>query len=76
MDEILVNITSSLLGAVSIQGVNPKVVQERLGHSTILLTLDIYNHVLLNIQGAAVDALTKAKTTPNIIRLTDKLETD
>lgn len=27
------------------QGVHPKVVQERLGHSTISTTLDIYSHV-------------------------------
>lgn len=27
------------------QGVHPKVVQERLGHSTIAVTLDIYSHV-------------------------------
>jgi len=26
-------------------GVHPKVVQERLGHSTIAITLDIYSHV-------------------------------
>ncbi len=62
------------------QGVNPKIVQERLGHSTISLTLDIYSHVLPDMQGAAVDALnkvfTKTKTTPKIIRLTDKKDTD
>lgn len=32
------------------QGVNPKLVQERLGHSTINLTLDTYSHVLPNMQ--------------------------
>ena len=26
-------------------GVHPKIVQERLGHSTISITLDIYSHV-------------------------------
>jgi len=31
-------------------GVNPKVVQERLGHSTITLTLDTYSHLLPGIQ--------------------------
>jgi len=30
--------------------VNPKVVQERLGHSTIATTLDIYSHVLPSMQ--------------------------
>lgn len=34
-------------------GVHPKVVQERLGHSTIAMTLDIYSHVAPGIQEAA-----------------------
>jgi integrase len=34
-------------------GVHPKVVQERLGHSTISMTLDTYSHVLPNIQQEA-----------------------
>ena len=32
------------------QGVNPKVVQERLGHSQISMTLDTYSHVVPSIQ--------------------------
>jgi len=32
------------------QGTNPKIVQERLGHSTITLTLDTYSHVLPAMQ--------------------------
>ena len=36
------------------QGVNPKVVQERLGHSTISVTLDIYSHVVPGMQERAV----------------------
>lgn len=35
------------------QGVHPRVVQERLGHSTISTTLDIYSHVTPGIQEAA-----------------------
>lgn len=31
-------------------GINPKVVSERLGHSTIVLTLDVYSHVLPSMQ--------------------------
>ena len=31
-------------------GVNPKIVQERLGHSTIALTLDTYSHVIPSLQ--------------------------
>lgn len=38
-------------------GENPKVVSERLGHSTIVLTLDCYSHVLPTMQQAATDRL-------------------
>ncbi|HEX8397676.1 MAG TPA: site-specific integrase [Pyrinomonadaceae bacterium] len=38
-------------------GINPKIVSERLGHSTIVLTLDVYSHVLPNMQEAASDEL-------------------
>lgn len=34
-------------------GVHPKVVQERLGHSSIEMTLDIYSHVMPGLQEAA-----------------------
>ena len=34
-------------------GVHPKIVSERLGHSTIAITLDLYSHVA---QGLDVDA--------------------
>jgi integrase len=33
-----------------VAGVHPKVVQERLGHSTIAMTLDVYSHVLPSMQ--------------------------
>ena len=39
------------------KGVNPKIVSERLGHSTVSITLDIYSHVLPNIQKEAVEKL-------------------
>jgi integrase len=32
------------------EGVHPKVVQERLGHSSISITLDVYSHVLPSMQ--------------------------
>ena len=35
------------------QGIHPKIVQERLGHSTISTTLDIYSHVTPGMQQAA-----------------------
>jgi integrase len=38
---------------------NPKVVSERLGHSTIVLTLDTYSHVLPNMQQNATAKLEK-----------------
>ena len=33
--------------------VNPKIVSERLGHASIVLTLDTYSHVLPTMQEAA-----------------------
>lgn len=35
------------------QGIHPKIVQERLGHSSIEMTLDIYSHVAPGLQEAA-----------------------
>ena len=32
------------------QGVNPKVVCERLGHASVATTMDIYSHVLPDMQ--------------------------
>ena len=40
-----------------LQGENPKVVQERLGHAKIELTLGTYSHLLPGIQRAAADRL-------------------
>jgi integrase len=39
------------------QGVHPKVVQERLGHAQISLTLDTYSHVLPSMQTDAANRL-------------------
>jgi integrase len=44
-----------LMGA----GENPKVVAERLGHSNIALTLDVYSHVLPSMQKSATEKLAK-----------------
>jgi integrase len=38
-------------------GVHPKIVQERLGHSTIAITLDLYSHVSDTMQANAVAQL-------------------
>jgi integrase len=35
------------------QGIYPKIVQERLGHSSIQITLDTYSHVAPGLQEAA-----------------------
>ncbi|MGZ3320200.1 MAG: tyrosine-type recombinase/integrase [Xanthobacteraceae bacterium] len=43
--------------------VHPKIVQERLGHSSIAITLDIYSHLMPNMQegaAAAVDGVLRA----------------
>ncbi|MGE5367793.1 MAG: hypothetical protein ACM3PO_11095 [Betaproteobacteria bacterium] len=40
--------------------VHPKVVQERLGHSTIAITMDIYSHVLEGMQEAAAEIVDAA----------------
>ncbi|WP_426519452.1 hypothetical protein ACPPVQ_05525 [Diaminobutyricibacter sp. McL0618] len=36
---------------------NSKIVQERLGHSNIAMTMDIYSHVTATMQRGAVDTL-------------------
>ena len=41
------------------QGVHPKIVQERLGHATIAVTLDMYSHVAPGLQGAAAASFDK-----------------
>ncbi len=35
---------------VFVDGSHPKIVQEILGHSTIVITLDIYSHLMPTIQ--------------------------
>jgi integrase len=39
------------------QGTHPKIVSERLGHSSIQMTLDTYTHLLPNMQEAAASGL-------------------
>jgi integrase len=41
-------------------GVHPKVAQERLGHSTVTTTLDLYSHVTATMQADAADRLDAA----------------
>lgn len=42
------------------QGVHPKVVQERLGHADIAMTMNLYSHVTADMQRQAADALDAA----------------
>jgi hypothetical protein len=37
--------------------VHPKVVSERLGHSSVAITLDLYSHVVPGSQAEAADTL-------------------
>jgi len=43
-----------------IQGVHPKVVQERLGHATVAMTLDRYSHVTEGLQRDAAESIAAA----------------
>ena len=38
-------------------GIHPKVVSERLGHSTVAITLDVYSHAIPSLQREAADAV-------------------
>ena len=42
------------------EGINPKVVLERLGHSSISVTLDVYSHVILGLQEKAAQTFADA----------------
>jgi integrase len=41
------------------QGIHPKIVQERLGHTSIQITLDTYSHVAPGLQQAAAESFDK-----------------
>ncbi len=38
-------------------GIHPKVVQEMLGYANVASTLDIYSHVLADMQGEATEKM-------------------
>jgi len=42
------------------QGVHPKIVSERLGHSSVTITMDTYSHVLPGMQEKAAVAFEDA----------------
>jgi integrase len=39
------------------QGAHPKVVQERLGHTSMMITWDTYSHVVKGMQEEIADSL-------------------
>jgi integrase len=45
------------------QGTHPKIVQERLGHASIQITLDTYSHVAPGLQAAAAARFDEALST-------------
>jgi integrase len=45
-------------------GINPKVVSERLGHSSISVTMDIYSHVIPGMQEEAALAVERLLDRP------------
>ncbi|MEE9261013.1 MAG: tyrosine-type recombinase/integrase, partial [Dehalococcoidia bacterium] len=48
------------------QGVKPKIVSERLVHSSIAITMDVYSHVLPGLQEAAALEFEKALQPENV----------
>jgi integrase len=50
------------------QGIHPKIVQERLGHATIAITLDTYSHVAPGLQEAAAQRFDEAFQKPTTKR--------
>ena len=49
------------------QGVHPKIVQERLGHASIQVTLDTYSHVVPGLQEAAANKFDEIVTRAEVL---------
>jgi integrase len=50
-------------------GIHPKIVQERLGHSGVAITLDTYSHVTESLHGDAANLVASAPVStplPNV----------
>jgi integrase len=56
------------------QGIHPKIVQERLGHSSIQITLDTYSHVAPGLQEAAAQSFDALVQNKNNASLTPKVD--
>lgn len=59
-DVRLYDLRHSMATLLLMKGVNPKIVSERLGHSSVKQTLDTYSHLLPGIQEQATSALETA----------------
>ena len=57
LDFRLYDLRHSCATLLLVAGENPKVVSERLGHASVVLTLDTYSHVLPSMQQAATEKL-------------------
>jgi integrase len=55
------------------QGIHPKIVQERLGHASIQITLDTYSHVAPGLQEAAALKFDEAFTSMHENRVREKV---
>lgn len=40
-------------------GIHPKVVSERLGHSTVAFTMDVYSHAIPSMEAEAAETIAK-----------------
>ena len=58
------------------QGIHPKVVQERLGHSDISLTLNTYSHVLPSMQDEAAEKMDELLTLTDVSEDLKKIKKD
>ncbi len=51
------------------QNVNPKIIQERLGHGSIMITMDTYGHLMPNMQKGAVEGFQTIQQEPRSSRV-------
>jgi integrase len=57
-----------------LQEINPKVVQLRLGHADIILTLNIYSHLLASMQENAAEKMDELFTLTDVSVELDKIK--
>ena len=55
------------------QGIHPKIVQERLGHASIQITLDTYSHIAPGLQEAAANRFDEILTLKREKELVEKI---